>query len=75
MQIIYYLSIHQLLSKLLAEFAIILDSLFTGVANTNSTPTRWEGRRVAMKWRAKAMSSLKPAKLHPLVPFLPTHYV
>ena len=26
-----------------------------------------------MKWQAKAMSSLKAAKWHPLVPFLPPH--
>ena len=26
-----------------------------------------------MKWRAKATSSLKPAKWHPLVRFLPPH--
>ena len=28
-----------------------------------------EGRQVAMKWLAKATSSLKPNKWHPLVPF------
>ena len=38
----------------------------------------WEGGRVgdgweATKWRAKATSSLKPAKWHPLVLFSPPH--
>ena len=33
----------------------ILDSVFTGVANTTSTPTGWEGvgRQVATKWQAR----------------------
>ena len=40
----YNMSTHQLLSELLAELLTILDSLFTGVANTTSTPSGWEGR-------------------------------
>ena len=51
------------------------DLMFNGIANTSSTPIRWEGGggRVATIWQAKAMSSLKPAKWHPLVSFSPPH--
>ena len=34
-----------------------LDSSFTDIANTTSTPLGW----IAMKWQAKAMSTLKAA--------------
>ena len=72
---IYNLSIHQLLGEQLAEFPAILDSFFTGVANISSTPAGWEGggRWEATKWQAKATSSLKLAKWHPLVSFSPPH--
>ena len=51
----------------------ILDSVFTGVANTSSTPIGREGGGgwVATKWQD--MSRLKAAKWHPLVLFLPLH--
>ena len=75
---IYNLSIHQLLGEQLAEFPTILDSFFTGVANIRLSVALLQGGRVgggweATKWRAKAMSSLKPAKWHPLVSFSPPH--
>ena len=41
------LSIYQLLVEWLAEFPTILDSIITGIANTSSTPTGWEGGRWA----------------------------
>ena len=44
---IYSLSIYQLLSELLAEVPTILDSVFTGRANTNSTITGWEVGRAS----------------------------
>ena len=53
--VIYNLSIqefHQLLGEWLAEFAAVLDSFFTGVANTSSTPTGWE-----VGWRAGSHES------------------
>ena len=40
---IYDLCTHQLLGEQLAEFPAILDSFFTGIANTSCTPTGWEG--------------------------------
>ena len=33
----------QLLSEQLTKFLSILDSVFTGVANTSSAPIGWEG--------------------------------
>ena len=54
----------------------ILDSFFTGVANTSSTPIGWKGvgGQVATKWLAKAKSTVKTAKWwHPLVPFSLPH--
>ena len=67
----YSLSIHQLLSGQLAGFHAILNSFLTSVPNTTSTPTGQEGGRwcVDIKQWAKAMSTLKIAKGHPLVPF------
>ena len=49
--------------------------VFTGVANTTSTPIGCEGggERGATEWWAKAMSSLKTAKWHPLVLLSPPH--
>ena len=44
---LYDLSIYQLLVEWLAEFPTILDSIITGIANTSSTPTGWEGGRWA----------------------------
>ena len=72
---IYNLPTHQLLGEYLAEFPAILDSFFTGVANTSGT---LQGRRVgggwvAMEWWAKTTSLPKPAKWHPLVLFSPPH--
>ena len=42
-QFFSYLHVFQLLSGLVAELLTILDSCFTDVANTTSTPTGWEG--------------------------------
>ena len=50
---------------------VILE-FFTGVANTTSTPIGVEGGGWwgVTQWWAKAMSTLKTAKWHPLVLFL-----
>ena len=40
---IYILSMHQLLNGWLAESLTTVDNYFTGVVNTTSTPTGWEG--------------------------------
>ena len=40
---IYSLSIHQLLNEWLAEWAAIIDSVFTDAANTTSTSIGVEG--------------------------------
>ena len=50
---------------------ISCDLMFNGIANTSSTPIRWEGGggRIATKWQTKATSSLKSAKWHPLMSF------
>ena len=69
-------SLYLLFIGWLAELPAILDRLFTGVANTTSTPIGWEGGggQGAIKWWAKATFSLKqPNGIHALVPFSPPH--